>query len=100
MSLRRIEHSQETSKTLENLSTKDQLRIEKERIDLTMRRLITYILPSIFTVSVVSTIVTVFLVGFKIMTLSDTVIIALIGETIADIAAILYLIITRIYSDK
>ena len=98
MSLRRIEHSQETSKTLEHYSIEDQVRIEAKRIDLTMRRLITYILPLIFTISVVSTIVTIFLVGFKVMALSDTVIVALIGETIADIAAILYLIITRIYS--
>jgi hypothetical protein len=73
---------------------------QKDLVDLTMRRLITWILPMIFALSVLSTIITVFLVGFGIMVLSDKVIIALIAETIADIAAILYLIVNRIYTSK
>ena len=77
-----------------------ELRIEREQVDLTMRRLITYLFPAMFVLNLLCTFVAIFLVGFGVMTLSSTVIVSLIGETVANVGALLLIVTKYLYASK
>lgn len=72
----------------------ENLQVEEERTNLTLRRRVAYFLLSIFALNAVGTLAVVFLVGFGQMALSNTIIISLIGETVAH-AATMFITVTK-----
>lgn len=77
-----------------------ELLLEEGRTNLTLRRRVAYFLLSIFALNTVSTLAAVYLVGFGLMVLSKTVILTLIGETIAHAAAMFVTVTKFLFPTK
>jgi hypothetical protein len=74
------------------------LAVERERVDVATRRRFSYQLPYAFLVSLVFTMVMILLKGRGIVNLSDTIIVSLIGYTLAYIPVMLVIILKQLYS--
>lgn len=74
------------------------LAVERERVDVNTRRRFAYQLPYAFLVSLLFTMAMVLLKGRGIVNLSDTIIVSLIGYTLAYIPVMLVIILKQIYS--
>jgi hypothetical protein len=65
-----------------------------------LRRAAAYGLLSMITLNTTATLTAIFLVGFDLMKLSDTILIALIGETIAHVAAMSLTVVKYLFPTK
>lgn len=77
-----------------------ELEIEEGRTNLILRRRVAYFLLSIFALNTVSTLTAVYLVGFGFMALSNTIILTLIGETVAHAAAMFITVTKFLFANK
>jgi hypothetical protein len=77
-----------------------ELLLEEGRTNLTLRRRVAYFLLSIFALNAVGTLTAVYLVGFGLMVLSNTVILTLIGETVAHAAAMFVTVTKFLFPTK
>ena len=68
--------------------TEAELRFEDVRTDLTLRRLSAYFTYSLVALNTVSTLLILFLCGFGLMALSNTVLLTLIAETLAYVSTV------------
>lgn len=76
------------------------LALEEGRTNLTLRCRVAYFLLSIFALNTVGTLAAVYLVGFGLMVLSNTVILTLIGETVAHGAAMFVTVTKFLFPTK
>lgn len=68
------------------------IRHEKEKTDIRLRCHVTYALLSIFGVNTLAVLTFILLVGLKVMTLDISIVLTLIGETVAHGAGMFYLV--------
>lgn len=94
LQMRSVETKPALKKRVKASKTMEELQLEEVRTNLTLRRRVAYFLLSLFALNAVSVLVVVYLVGFGLMVLSNTVMISLIGETVAHAAA-MFLTVTK-----
>lgn len=75
-------------------------RLEEGRVNLALRRRVAYFLLGLFALNTVGALVVVFFVGFGLMVVSNTVIISLIGETVAHAAAMFFTVTKYLFPAK
>jgi hypothetical protein len=94
----------EPRRTLKRASEKRSIKVptrpSKVNLELRLRRQVAYFLLFLFALNTVSALAIIFLVGFGLMTLSSTVIISFIGETIAYTAAMFFTVTKHLFPSK
>lgn len=75
-----------------------ELSLEQRRVDIAVKKWFAFGLLAAFLLSVTSTLTVVILKGAKILDVSDTVVISLLGYTVAQIPPMLYAIIKLIFA--
>lgn len=76
------------------------LAVEKERIDVCTRKRFSFQLPIAFLCSLAFTQTMIVLKGIKMIDLSDTVIISLLGYTLAYVPVMLIIMLKQLYNQK
>lgn len=76
------------------------IRQEKEKTDIRLRCHVTYSLLSIFGVNTLAVLTIIYLVGMGCMTLDITVVLSLIGETLAQAAGLFWLVTRYLFPNQ
>lgn len=69
-----------------------QVRVESGKLDIALRKRVAYWLIALFSVNTASALTMIFLIGFGLMTLSEKVIMSVLGATVIEAAAMLFTI--------
>ena len=78
----------------------EQLAVEREKVDVSARKRFSTQLPLAFFISLAFTLTVILLKGLKVIDLSDTVIISMLGYTVAYVPVMLVIILKQLYNQK